>query len=230
MDPRMSSTVNEKLSSFRIQYLDTETSDVFTARIRRMTGGYIFTLCVSPHLDGGGVPGPGGGVPNPAMDGGGGSQVSDFLGGIPGLRFSGGGSSVSIKGKIFDTRFGLIHVQTGKKLFVEGPPPPPVKGKIFDTRFGLIHVQTGEKKILLRDPPPPNSKKLLWLRGGRYASCVHAGGLSCSFVLLLRLIFYGVIRQVGINIMIPLKQYSSINQENQKISFRLNKLDILPST
>ena len=26
-----------------------------------------------------------------------------------------------------------------------GPPPPPVKGKIFDTRFGLIHVQTGKK-------------------------------------------------------------------------------------
>ena len=25
------------------------------------------------------------------------------------------------------------------------PPPPPVKGKIFDTRFGLIHVQTGKK-------------------------------------------------------------------------------------
>ena len=28
-----------------------------------------------------------------------------------------------VKGKIFDTRFGLIHVQTGKKFFVEGPPP-----------------------------------------------------------------------------------------------------------
>ena len=52
-----------------------------------------------------------------------------------------------VKGKIFDTRFGLIHVQTGKKSFVEGPspppPPPPVKEKFFDTRFGLIHVQTG---------------------------------------------------------------------------------------
>ena len=28
-------------------------------------------------------------------------------------------------------------------------------------------------------PPPRNSKHLLRLRGGRYASCVHAGGLSC---------------------------------------------------
>ena len=102
--------------------------------------GYIFTLCVSPHLDGGG-----------------GSQVSDFLGGSPVSDFPGGGprsqifwggsqsqifgggslvsdfwggSPVSIKGKIFDTRFGLIHVQTGKKFFVEGPPPPS-KGKNF---------------------------------------------------------------------------------------------------
>ena len=37
-----------------------------------------------------------------------------------------------------------------------------------------------EKKFLSRDPPPRNSKDLLWLRGGRYASCVHAGGLSCQ--------------------------------------------------
>ena len=50
------------------------------------------------------------------------------------------------KGIFFDSRFGLIHVQTGKKIFTwPPPPPPPVKGKIFDTRFGLIHVQTGKK-------------------------------------------------------------------------------------
>ena len=151
---------------------------------------------------------------------GGGSQVSDFSrGGVPGLRFFLGGSEVSdflggvpvsVKGKIFDTRFGLIHVQTGKKNFVEGPPP--VKGKIFDTRFGLIHVQTGKKNLVEGPPPskgknfwhqiwldtcsdwkknfvegpplPRNSKKLLWLRGGRYASSVHAGGLSCyNFIM-----------------------------------------------
>ena len=50
-----------------------------------------------------------------------------------------------VKGKFLDTRFGLIHVETGKKNFAEGPPTPPSKGKIFDTRFGLIHVQTGKK-------------------------------------------------------------------------------------
>ena len=53
-----------------------------------------------------------------------------FLGGgVPGLRFS-GGYPVSVKGKIFDTRFGLIHVQTGKKNFCRGTPPPS-KGKNF---------------------------------------------------------------------------------------------------
>ena len=76
------------------------------------------------------------------------SQVSDF-GGVPGLRFSGGVPGliflgggprsqifgggvylVSVKGKIFDTRFGLIHVQTGKKNFFRGTPPPS-KGKNF---------------------------------------------------------------------------------------------------
>ena len=67
---------------------------------------------------------------------GGGYQVSDFLGGgVPGLRFfwggyqvshfGGGGYLVSVKGKLFDTRFGLIHVQTWKNTFVKGPPPPP---------------------------------------------------------------------------------------------------------
>ena len=43
-----------------------------------------------------------------------------------------------------------------------------------DTRFGLIHVQTGKKNFHRGLPPPPpgNSKDLLWLRGGRYASCL----------------------------------------------------------
>ena len=53
----------------------------------------------------------------------GGSHVSDFWGGSQVSDFFGGGYPVSVKGKIFDTRFGLIHVQTGKKIFVKGPPP-----------------------------------------------------------------------------------------------------------
>ena len=140
----------------------------------------------------------------------GGPRSQIFGGGVPGLRFLGGVPGLSkgknfwhqiwldtcsdweknffqrdppqVKGKIFDTRFGLIHVQTRKKIFPEGPPPskgknfwhqiwldtcsdwgkiifprdppPPVKGKIFDTRFGLIHVQTGEKNFCQGTPPP----------------------------------------------------------------------------
>ena len=60
---------------------------------------------------------------------GGGTQSQIFWGGSQVSDFQGGGYPVSVKGKIFDTRFGLIHVQTGKKIFVEGPPPS--KGKNF---------------------------------------------------------------------------------------------------
>ena len=64
-----------------------------------------------------------GGPRSQIFEGGGGCPRSQVWGG-PSLRFGGGGYPVSVKGKIFDTRFGLIHVQTGKKIFVEGPPPP----------------------------------------------------------------------------------------------------------
>ena len=56
------------------------------------------------------------GVPGPGRGGGGPRSRS---GGVPSLR-SGGG--VSVKGKNFDTRFGLIHVQT-RIIFCRGTPP-----------------------------------------------------------------------------------------------------------
>ena len=59
----------------------------------------------------------------------GGYPVSD-PGGYP-VSGLGGGYLVLVKGKIFDTRFGLIHVQNGKKFFVKGPSPPPSKWKNF---------------------------------------------------------------------------------------------------
>ena len=100
-------------------------------------GKVLFSVCQSTPRRGG-VPDPalggGGGVQGLRLSGGGGkgSQVSDFrVGGVPGLRFFGGGGRylVSVKGKIFDTRFGLIHVQTGKNFLSRDPPPP--KGKNF---------------------------------------------------------------------------------------------------
>ena len=53
----------------------------------------------------------------------GGGTQSQIWGGYPGLRSVGGGVPGLGKGKIFDTRFGLIHVQTGKKNFCRGTPP-----------------------------------------------------------------------------------------------------------
>ena len=126
------------------------TSLIITARIRSMTGRYCFHRCLSVNISGGGVPG-------------------------------------LSKGKNFWHQIWLDTCSDWKKNFLSRdcppsppPPPPPVKGKIFDTRFGLIHVQTGKKNFCRGTPPPlHNSKELLCIRGGRYASCVHAGGLSC---------------------------------------------------
>ena len=92
-------------------------SKIFTARIRSMTGRYCFHRCLSVNISGG-VPG--------LRFSGGGTLVSDFRGGVPGLRFSGGVPVLRFSG-------------------------------------GAV----------------PGLRKLLWLHSGQYASCVHAGGLSC---------------------------------------------------
>ena len=85
--------------------------------------GYIFTLCVSPHLDGGMGSRSRWGGPRYRL------RLGGYLVSGLGEGEGGGGYPVSVKGKIFDIRFGLIHVQTGKKIFVKGPPPS--KGKLF---------------------------------------------------------------------------------------------------
>ena len=96
---------------------------IVTTRIRSMMGRYCFHRCLSVNISG--------------VGGGTWSQI--FWEGTRSQDFGGGRYLVS------DFRGGY---------------PVLVKGKIFDSRFGLIHVQTGEKKFLLRDPPPPrNSKK-----------------------------------------------------------------------
>ena len=76
-----------------------------------------------------------------------------FLGGVPGLRFLGGvgGTWSQIFGG--GTWSQIFGGGTWSQIF-GGGYPVLVKGKIFDSRFGLIHVQIGKKKFLLRDPPP----------------------------------------------------------------------------
>ena len=112
----------------------------------------------------------GGGVPDPALDGGGGprsqifrggprSQIFGgvprsqiFLGGVPGLRFLGGGIPSLSKGKNFWHQIWLDTCSDWGKNFCRGTPPL-VKGKLFDTRFGLIHAQTGKKNFCWGTPP-----------------------------------------------------------------------------
>ena len=124
--------------------------------------GYIFTLCQS----------------TPRRAGGGGAvQVSDFLGvGVcvcvcPSLN----------KGKNFWHQIWLDTCSDWEKNFLSRDPPPPSKGKNFWHQIWLDTCSDWGKIFCRGTPPPPNSTKLLWLRGGRYASCVHAEGLSCFF-------------------------------------------------
>ena len=151
---------------------------VVTARVRSTTGRYCFYRCLSVNIYGG-VPGPdpGRGVPGPGPGGSqsqiwGGPRSRSRWGG-PGLRSRGvpgpgpgggvpgpglGGSQfqiwgegypVSVKGKIFDTRFGLIHVQTGKKFFCQGTPPPGIARTCYGYAAGGMPLAFTQEDFLV---------------------------------------------------------------------------------
>ena len=88
------------------------------------------------------------GVPNPALDRG----YPNLGWGVPHLQGVPepwtGGYPVSGLGVYPISGWEVPHLRSGG-----GPGTPPVKGKIFDTRFGLIHVQTGKKKFAQGQPP-----------------------------------------------------------------------------
>ena len=141
---------------------------IITARIRRMREGNIFSLFVSPHpVGGGGV----GVTPVPC------SFPGPFHGGtpVPGS-FSGHWSQV------------LSGVYPSPRFFPRSPVPAPFLGVPQYggtsplTRWGLGYPPPpSQARSGLGYPPTPGteqqSKHLL--RGGWYASCVHAVGLSC---------------------------------------------------
>ena len=158
---------------------------IFTDRVRSTRGGNIFSLSVSSHLGRGGggypIPGPGGGeYPIPGLGGGTPTQVQ--AGGYP-IPGPGGG---------------VPHPRSrghppGRGTPQQGAPPgvhPPCRGPAWGTppgRGGLPGVPP---------PPPPQQEQhsVYLLRGGRYASCVQAGGLSCyvffSFLGLSKVYIY----------------------------------------
>ena len=61
----------------------------------------------------------------------------------------GGGSQVSVKGKIFDTRFGLIHVQTGKKKFLSRDPPPGIARNCYGHAAGGMPLAFTQEDFLV---------------------------------------------------------------------------------
>ena len=129
-----------------------------TARIRRMTGGYIFSLSTLW-----------GGYPiQPWM---GGYPIQPWMGGYPIQPWTGGTPTLDRGGT-------PSHVWGGTPT-LDGGVPHPMSGGVPHLRGGRYPIPCPRGVPWV--PPHRNSKHLLRLCGGQCASCVHAGGLSCSF-------------------------------------------------
>ena len=127
--------LERKIATIMSTYYPAIWSSVFTARIRRMGEGNVFSLFTS-----------GGGGAGQSADGGGGVR-SSWPGGW--VRSSQGGSGPA----------GGVRSSPGGQVQPGGGGSGPARGG------------GGSAKIA-------QHRKYL-LHGGRYASCVHAGGLSC---------------------------------------------------
>ena len=149
-----------------------------------MGEGTVFSLFVSPHLD------RGGGVPRSCLDGGGGgypSQVWMVGGGVPWSGLDGGGVPQPGLDGGGVPRPGLDGGRypgnpPARSRWWRGTPWPGLDGG------GVPRVPPGQvwmgyplSQVWMGYPPPTQDSKHL-IRGGRYASCVHAGGLSCYYL------------------------------------------------
>ena len=144
---------------------------IITARVRSMREGNIYTLeCLSVyHWFGGGYP-----IPGPVREGGR-YPIPGLDGGYP---FQGPGGGYPIPG--LDGGTPPLHPDLG---WVTPHPDlgwgtPPVQT--------LDRVHPPQSRTEWGTPPSPGQKTEQHsehlLRGGRYASCVHAGGLSCLYL------------------------------------------------
>ena len=108
----------------------------------------------------------GGGYPIPGLDGGGYP--------IPGLMVGGTPSQVWM------VRVPRVSPSEVWFVGVPGEPPPWLDG-VPPTMTGW-----GTPSMIGWGSPPPHQHSEHLLHGGRHASCVHAGGLSCCIYLLIQ--------------------------------------------
>ena len=167
-----------------------------------MGEGNIFTLCVSPHTGGRGYPHPP--APFPAQNGGYPLPRSGW--GVTPSRFRMGILPSQVR-----TGVPPSQIRMGGTLFPfqdEGyplprsggdntPPPPHSDLKRGYPPFGRMGVPLPSQPGKGVPPPPiltwnleggtpqPEHHTVYLLRGRRYASCVHAGGLSCYKYILI---------------------------------------------
>ena len=157
-----------------------------------MGEGTVFSLFVSPHLDGEG--GEGGAKTQSGLDGGGGGGAEDtparswwLGGGITPARSDGGGLGGGTPSQVWwwggypipglDGRGGTQGTpQPG--LMVGGGGTPSQVWMVGGTpsQVWMVGTQGTPHHDWMGYPPHQHSKHLL--RGGWYSSCVHAGGLS----------------------------------------------------
>ena len=154
---------------------------VITDHVRSTRGGYIFSLSVSSHLGGrGGTRGPPAGGSPPAGEGAppAGKGACPLLG----------------RGHPLPRRRGASLLGRGHPLLGKGGTPcwgaPPAKEGGCPPAGGGVPPLLGAPCQGGEGGAPPKQHSVYLLRGGRYASCIHAGGLSCFFLLLFIPVYF----------------------------------------
>ena len=202
---------------FVLTYVLTTQKSIFTARIRRIREGTVFSLSIHTSMGGGGryphpadrvglpPPSPTEGYPHPSWPGGNPSfpmeryVIQSWTEGMPILLTGRYPHQVDghIPGYPVQDRMGVPSIEIWDRvtpcpdLGMGIPPSRPAKGYLhpdLGRRYppsrpgmGITPIQTWEGvppavHVRFQDGGIPNQNLLC---GRRYASCVHAGGLSC---------------------------------------------------